>query len=75
MSDAKTIVWNGPLGVFEIPQFSVGTRELGKSIKESKGFSVAGGGDTISAIEISDVLDGISIHLYWRWSFSRVFGR
>ena len=60
VSDAKTIVWNGPLGVFEIPQFSAGTKELGKSIKESKAFSIAGGGDTISAIEISDALDGIS---------------
>ncbi len=60
VSDAKTIIWNGPLGVFEIPQFSAGTKELGKSIKESKAFSIAGGGDTISAIEISDALDGIS---------------
>ena len=58
--DAETIIWNGPLGVFEIPQFSAGTRELGKSIKESKAFSVAGGGDTISAIESSGVQDGIS---------------
>ena len=53
VSDAKTIVWNGPLGVFEIPQFSTGTRELGKSIKESNAFSIAGGGDTISAINKS----------------------
>ena len=58
--DAKTIIWNGPLGVFEIPQFSAGTRALGKSIKESKAFSVAGGGDTISAIESSGAQDGIS---------------
>ena len=58
--DAETIVWNGPLGVFEIPQFSAGTRALGKSIKESKAFSVAGGGDTISAIESSGGRDGIS---------------
>ena len=60
VSDVKTIVWNGPLGVFEIPKFSAGTKELGKSIKESNAFSIAGGGDTISAIEISDALDGIS---------------
>ncbi len=60
VSDAKTIVWNGPLGVFEIPQFSAGTRELGKSIKDSDAFSVAGGGDTIAAIEMSGVIDGIS---------------
>ena len=58
--DAETIIWNGPLGVFEIPQFSAGTRELGKAIKESKAFSVAGGGDTISAIESSGCQDGIS---------------
>ena len=58
--DAETIIWNGPLGVFELPQFSAGTRALGKSIKESKAFSVAGGGDTISAIESSGGRDGIS---------------
>ena len=47
---AKTIIWNGPLGVFEIDQFAKGTEALGKAIAQSSAFSVAGGGDTLSAI-------------------------
>lgn len=48
---AKTILWNGPVGAFEIDQFSKGTRAIAKAIAESPGFSVAGGGDTLAAIE------------------------
>ncbi len=48
---AKTILWNGPVGAFEIEQFSNGTRAIGKAIAESAGYSVAGGGDTLAAIE------------------------
>ena len=48
---ANTIVWNGPVGVFEIEQFGQGTHELSKAIAESSGFSIAGGGDTLAAIE------------------------
>jgi len=48
--NAKTIIWNGPLGVFEIDQFAKGTEALGKTIAQSNAFSVAGGGDTLSAI-------------------------
>ena len=47
---AKTILWNGPVGVFEIPQFSEGTLSLAKAIADSEAFSVAGGGDTLAAI-------------------------
>ncbi len=50
MADAGTIVWNGPLGVFEFDQFGEGTRVLANAIAESKGFSIAGGGDTVAAI-------------------------
>lgn len=47
----KTILWNGPVGVFEFPQFTEGTKALAKAITESSAFSVAGGGDTVAAIE------------------------
>lgn len=48
---AKTILWNGPVGAFEIEQFAKGTQTIAKAIADSKGFSVAGGGDTLAAIE------------------------
>ena len=50
VQSSKTILWNGPLGVFENDLFSKGTEELAKEIAKSKGFSVAGGGETLSAI-------------------------
>lgn len=50
MHDAKTIVWNGPVGVFEFPAFAKGTRALADAIASSDAFSIAGGGDTLSAI-------------------------
>src|SRR3990167_5909686 len=50
MKQAKTIVWNGPVGVFEFPEFSNGTKALGEAIANSTAFSIAGGGDTLSAI-------------------------
>ncbi len=55
MRDAGTIVWNGPLGVFEIDQFGEGTKELAAAIAQSNAFSIAGGGDTLAAIEKSGV--------------------
>jgi len=48
---AKTIIWNGPVGVFEIDGFADGTRKLGQAIADSEGFSIAGGGDTLAAID------------------------
>ncbi len=56
---AKTILWNGPVGAFEIEQYSEGTRAIAKAIAESSGFSVAGGGDTLAAIEAYGVADQI----------------
>ena len=58
--DAGTIVWNGPLGVFEIEQFAGGTRRLAESVAASKAFSIVGGGDTLAAIEQFGVTDRIS---------------
>ena len=57
---AASIVWNGPVGVFEIGQFAAGTAALAKSIAASPGLSIAGGGDTLSAIARSGVAEGIS---------------
>jgi phosphoglycerate kinase len=55
-----TIVWNGPVGVFEFDQFGEGTRAVANAIARSKAFSLAGGGDTLAAIEKYGVEDGIS---------------
>ncbi len=60
IEQAKTIVWNGPLGVFEFDQFSQGTRNLAEAIASSDAYSIAGGGDTIAAISRFNVADGIS---------------
>jgi phosphoglycerate kinase len=60
---AKTILWNGPVGAFEVKQFSEGTEAIAHAIAQSSGFSVAGGGDTLAAIEayhIADKIDYIS---------------
>ena len=60
LSDAKTIIWNGPVGVFEFPQFSYGTRALAIAIAKSDAFTIAGGGDTLAAIDLYDLTDQIS---------------
>ncbi len=57
---AGTIIWNGPVGVFEFEQFGEGTRTVARAIARSKAFSLAGGGDTLAAIEKYGVEDGIS---------------
>ncbi|HTO59251.1 MAG TPA: phosphoglycerate kinase [Pseudomonadales bacterium] len=57
---AGTILWNGPVGVFEFDQFGEGTRVLAEAIAESAAFSIAGGGDTLAAIDKYGVTDGIS---------------
>ena len=51
IKSANTILWNGPVGVFEFKQFSEGTKLLAHAIANSSAFSLAGGGDTIAAIE------------------------
>jgi phosphoglycerate kinase len=60
MKDAGTIVWNGPVGVFEFDQFGEGTRILGLAIAESSAFSIAGGGDTLAAVDKYGISDRIS---------------
>lgn len=60
LKGAGTIVWNGPVGVFEFAQFGEGTKALAHAIAESSAFSVAGGGDTVAAIDKYGVADDIS---------------
>jgi len=60
VQSAGTIIWNGPLGVFEFEQFGEGTRAISLAIARSKAFSLAGGGDTLAAIEKYNIEDGIS---------------
>ena len=58
--NAGTVIWNGPVGVFEIDQFGEGTRVVAEAIAQSTAFSIVGGGDTIAAIEKYEVADEIS---------------
>lgn len=57
---AGTIVWNGPVGVFEFDQFGKGTEAIAKAIAESKGFSIAGGGDTLAAVAKYGITEQVS---------------
>lgn len=57
---AKTILWNGPVGVFEVDKFGKGTSIIAQAVAESQGFSIAGGGDTLSAIDKYQVADKVS---------------
>lgn len=59
IANAGTIVWNGPVGVFEFDQFANGTKTLAHAIADAKAFSIAGGGDTLAAIAKYDITDKI----------------
>jgi len=60
LEQAGTILWNGPVGVFEFEQFSAGTEILSRAIADSQAFSVAGGGDTLAAIDKFAIADKVS---------------
>lgn len=60
LKNSKTILWNGPVGVFEFDQFANGTQVLAQAIADSDAFSIAGGGDTLAAIDKYSVADKIS---------------
>ncbi len=60
VADAKTVVWNGPMGVFEVPEFATGTLEVAKAIAASGAFSVIGGGDSAAAVRQLGLEDGFS---------------
>lgn len=60
LKSAGTIIWNGPVGVFEFDQFGEGTRAVSMAIAESQGFSIAGGGDTLAAVDKYAIADQVS---------------
>ncbi|MFB6435093.1 MAG: phosphoglycerate kinase [Candidatus Malihini olakiniferum] len=60
LKNAKTILWNGPVGVFEFPNFRKGTEIIAQAIADSDAFSIAGGGDTLAAIDLFGISDKIS---------------
>jgi phosphoglycerate kinase len=60
LKTAKTILWNGPMGVFEFSKFAAGTRQLGQSIQASNAFSVVGGGDSVAAVKLFGLEEGLS---------------
>ena len=60
ISEAGTLLWNGPVGVFEFPAFAAGTAALARAVADSEAFSVAGGGDTLAAIDQFDIADQVS---------------
>ncbi len=60
LANAGTIVWNGPVGVFEFDQFAAGTEKIAKAIASSSAFSIAGGGDTLAAVDKFNIKDKVS---------------
>ncbi len=60
LKDASLIFWNGPMGIFEMDKFSIGTIEIAKAISSSSAITVAGGGDTIAAIRKADLINGFT---------------
>ena len=60
LQNAGTIIWNGPVGVFEFDQFGNGTEALSRAIAQSNGFSIAGGGDTLAAVDKYSIADDVS---------------
>lgn len=60
LNNAKTILWNGPIGVFEFPNFRKGTEMVSRAIAESNAFSIVGGGDTLMAVDLFGISDQIS---------------
>ncbi|WP_333703695.1 phosphoglycerate kinase [Vibrio hepatarius] len=60
LESAQTIIWNGPVGVFEFDQFGEGTKALSMAIANSEGFSIAGGGDTLAAVDKYDIAEKVS---------------
>ena len=63
LADARTVVWNGPMGVFEMPAFSIGTRAVAEALADTTSFTVIGGGDSAAAIRAFDIADDRYSHV------------
>ena len=59
IADAKTLLWNGPMGMFELEPFSAGTRGVARAVAGASAYSVVGGGDSLAALKKFELLDGI----------------
>ncbi len=57
---AKTVIWNGPMGVFEMPKFAQGTEKVAMAVAECEGITIVGGGDSVAAVEKMGVADKIT---------------
>ncbi len=60
LADTRTVVWNGPMGVFEVAPFAEGTRGMAEAVARSTGFTVVGGGDSVAAVEQMGLADRVS---------------
>jgi 3-phosphoglycerate kinase len=60
LADAKTVVWNGPMGVFELDKFAAGTNAVAKAVASVKGTTIIGGGDSIAAIRKAGMADAVT---------------
>jgi len=60
LHNARMIIWNGPMGVFEFPRFAVGTRQIAQAVAESAAISIVGGGDSVAAIEQAGLAERIT---------------
>jgi phosphoglycerate kinase len=60
IADAKTVVWNGPMGVFEIDQFAQGTLGVARAVADVKGTTIIGGGDSVAAIHQAGLADRVT---------------
>jgi len=60
IADAKTVVWNGPMGVFEIEAFANGTNQIARAVADVKGTTIIGGGDSIAAVKKAGIADRIT---------------
>jgi phosphoglycerate kinase len=60
IGDARTVVWNGPMGVFEIPAFANGTNAIARAVADVKGTTIVGGGDSIAAVNQAGIADRIT---------------
>ena len=72
IDESKTVLWNGPMGIFEVPAFARGTLEIAKHLAASAGETIVGGGDSVAAIEQMGLADKMTPRVHWWRRFARV---